>query len=95
MVERDMTDHELLIKNSYIGDISSIVPFDDLERSDIKTSLEWIKNSEFLHKPFNMDSHLGVLFVILTPDLGSTFLINIEKPNYGFLLVVMLMLVHL
>lgn len=79
MVERDMVNHELIVRNSYISDISSIVPFDELERSDIKTSLEWIKSTQNLHKPHNMESHLGVLFMVLTPDFNSTFLINHRK----------------
>lgn len=70
---------DLASRLSYINDIRGINPLDQQEKDDVDLTLDWLKTAQFVHKPMNMDSHLGVLFMLLSPDLKSTFIINHRK----------------
>lgn len=73
------SEHDRIVRNSYITDIALINPVDVLEAQDIQETLEWLKKSPELHKPFNMQRHLGVLSMMLSQDRKETFLINHKK----------------
>lgn len=72
-------EDDLASRLSYINDIRGIQPQDHQEQDDVNITLEWLRSSQYLHKPMSMDCHLGVLFVLLSPNLKSTFLINHRK----------------
>lgn len=67
------------VRSSYIADIRNIVPMDDNEARDINETLTWIGSANKIHKPYNMDRHLGVLFLPLSPDKKQIYLINHKK----------------
>lgn len=79
MKELPFNEQDASLRSSYIDDINSIQPLDSLEAADIQKTLEWLRSAKYLHKPLNMDYHLGVLFMLISPDRNSTYLINHRK----------------
>lgn len=79
MKELPFNEQDARLRNSYIDDISSIQPLDTLEAADIQKTLDWLRSAKYVHKPQNMDYHLGVLFMLISPDRNSTYLINHRK----------------
>lgn len=77
--ERDIVDIPSGIRESYIQAISTISPFDEVEQRDIENTIQWLKASEHLNKPHNMEEHLGVFAVVLSQDREHTFLLNHRK----------------
>lgn len=67
------------IRASYIEAIQTITPHDELEGRDVEKTLEWLRSASALNKPHNMDEHLGVLAVLLSPDRLHTYLLNHKK----------------
>lgn len=67
------------LKESYIKALEKIVPYDDEESMDIKRTIEWLQKTEHVHKPHNMEQHLGVLTFVISPDHKSTFLLDHKK----------------
>lgn len=65
--------------SDYIQDLLTISPVDAFERKDISEAVEWLEASVQVHKPHNMDQHLGVVFFIISPDASETFLIHHKK----------------
>lgn len=78
MKERLQEEHDKA-RLRHISDIGTIQPLDAQEAEDITTTLEWLKTAQFVNKPKNMDCHLGVLFMLLSPDRRQTFLVNHKK----------------
>lgn len=76
---RECAEVPSAIRESYLRDVSLIMPCDEAEAEDIAETLTWLKHAPALNKPENMDQHLGVFSVLLAPDLQSTFLINHRK----------------
>lgn len=72
-------EQDKILRLSYIKDLMGIHPLDQQEKEDVDLTLGWLKTAQFIHKPLNMGCHLGVLFMMLSPDLKSTFLINHRK----------------
>jgi len=72
-------EHEKVLRHGYISDIGNIQPLDLQESEDITTTLEWLRTAQFIHKPENMNCHLGVLFMLLSRDRKQTFLVNHKK----------------
>jgi ADP-ribose pyrophosphatase YjhB (NUDIX family) len=66
-------------RDSYITQISHISAFDALEDADIKETTEWLKASVAIHKPQNMNQHLGVIFLVVSQDGKETFLLHHRK----------------
>ena len=77
--ERELIEIPLGIRESYIQAISAISPYDEAEQRDIETTLLWLKASEHLNKPHNMEEHLGVFAIVLSQDREHTFLLNHRK----------------
>lgn len=66
-------------RSSYIDDIKNIEPESDVEKADISWTLEWLEKADSVHKPHNMDAHLGVLCLVLSPDRKKAFMLHHKK----------------
>ena len=66
-------------RESYIEQLRRIKPLDEQEEKDIAETVEWLKLGGHIHKPDNMEQHLGVLTQVLSPDRESVYLINHKK----------------
>jgi 8-oxo-dGTP diphosphatase len=88
--ESDMSlseEHEILdrpevaprIRQSYVDAIQALNPFDKVEAEDIQKTREWLIHSQSLHKPHNMEEHLGVLAILISPNRSHTFLMQHRK----------------
>lgn len=69
----------MIERNYYAEAIVTIRPFDQRESQDIQQTLEWLQSAKQIHKPYNMEEHLGVLSLILSPDRKLTFMLNHKK----------------
>lgn len=67
------------LRESYISAIESIAPVSEQERMDIVKTIEWLKSSAFVHKPHNMNEHLGVMCFIVCEDTGNIFMLHHKK----------------
>lgn len=67
------------MRKAYLEAVNCIVPCDELEEDDIRYAMQWLDTAISLHKPHNMEEHLGVFSVVLSPDKKYTFLINHKK----------------
>lgn len=76
MVLKNGNESVELIRQSYIKEIKSIRPGDEQEFSDIQDALNWLGTSKHCNKPQNMERHLGVVFLVISPDRQYVFLIN-------------------
>jgi ADP-ribose pyrophosphatase YjhB (NUDIX family) len=76
---KEISAEILASRTSYIKAIESIVPNDSTEAADIRDSLLWLKSEPQIHKPHNMKRHLGVIFLVLSPDRKKTFMLNHRK----------------
>jgi len=79
MKELLFNEQDARLRSSYIDDINSIQPLDSLEAADIQKTLEWLRSAKYVHKPLNMDCHLGVLFLPISPERKHIYLINHKK----------------
>lgn len=66
-------------RSSYIDDVKNIEPESDVEKADISWTLEWLENAVSVHKPHNMDTHLGVLCLVLSSDRKKAFMLHHKK----------------
>lgn len=69
----------LMERQQYISSIQKITPYDSLEINDINETLAWLISAPEIHKPLNLEQHLGVICVVLSPDRKETFLLNHKK----------------
>lgn len=74
-----LPDSVLAERAGYIASLQSITPADPLEAADLAQAIGWLRTAHAVHKPRNMDEHLGVLVVVLSPDRRRTFLLNHRK----------------
>lgn len=78
--KRETVSNEILASRTpYINAIKSIVPNDPLEAADIQDALEWLQSAPQITKPLDMQRHLGVIFLVLSPDRELTFMLNHKK----------------
>ena len=66
-------------RESYIAAVQKIAAGDSLELRDIQETLNWLQSASAIHKPDNMEQHLGVMFIVLSPDRKQTFMLNHRK----------------
>jgi len=71
--------HRNKMKQHYIDCLHNINPIDENELNEIQDSVDWIKVSKYIHKPNNMNQHLGVLAYVISTDYSSIFLLNHKK----------------
>lgn len=77
---KENLSHEILAtRGHYIDAIRNIAPNDPAEATDIQDALAWLHIALHIHKPYNMERHLGVIFLVLSPDRQKTFMLNHKK----------------
>lgn len=77
---KDQLPTEILrMRSPYIQELQKIEPHDGLEASDIQDTIQWLRAEPNIYKPHNMKRHLGVIFLVLSPDWEQTFMINHKK----------------
>lgn len=78
-MKETLSEEILKSRVSYIEAIRSIKPNDSIETADIESALQWLHSAPQIHKPHNMERHLGVIFLVLSPDRRQTFMLNHRK----------------
>lgn len=68
-----------IARAGYIEALGTIVPGDSDEQADIRDALEWLRVSPHINKPLNMERHLGVMCVVLSPRRDLIYLMNHRK----------------
>lgn len=66
-------------RESYLEQLRRIEPLDEQEAKDIAETTAWLQSAGHIHKPDNMEQHLGVLTQVLSPDRESIYLISHKK----------------
>lgn len=77
--KENLSDEILAKRGHYIDAIRNIAPNDSTEAADIQDALVWLHTALHIHKPYNMERHLGVIFLVLSPDRQKTFMLNHKK----------------
>lgn len=77
--QKRLSDEILASRSHYIKALRSMTPGDAKETIDIQDALEWLNSAPQIHKPYNMERHLGVIFLVLSPDRQLTFMLNHKK----------------
>jgi len=77
--EKKLSTELLATRISYIEAIQNIIPNDPIEATDIQDAIQWLHSTPQIHKPHNMRRHLGVIFLVLSPDRQYTFIMNHRK----------------
>ncbi len=67
------------VRQSYISSIEHIIPFDGEEEEAQEEVLEWIKTAQHLTKKENIEQHLGVVALVVNPEMNKVFLLNHKK----------------
>lgn len=67
------------MNKQYIESLKAITAIDEEEQNDIDKTIQWLELSKNVHKPENMEVHLGVLAYIVSEDYKSIFLLNHKK----------------
>lgn len=67
------------VRQSYLDDVNSITPYDEQEAKEIIETMAWLRSSPALNKPDNLDQHLGVLSILLSPEKDRTYLLDHKK----------------
>lgn len=78
-VPDEFSDIPMEIRTSYVDAVRSIDPYDDQEAEEIRQAIDWLKSSPTLNKPHNLEQHLGVLSILLSPEKDRTFLLDHKK----------------
>lgn len=77
--KENLSDEIVATRGHYIDAIRSIIPTDSTEAADIQDALTWLRTALHIYKPHNMERHLGVIFLVLSPDRQLTFMLNHKK----------------